>query len=108
MKFVIALIAAVAGTSGLRAEIRIYDRHVIFDNSLPDRSYDNTQSYIMAPSTLETIKSKLPVEQEHFVSTPNGLRMRCESAPRGDWRMTLESSRRYARPFKFEGDTLTF
>src|SRR5688500_11277713 len=90
------------------AEIRTYDRHVIFDNSLPDVSYDNTESYLVAPSALETYDAKFPVDPTHFVSPPNGLRLKWRSAPGGDWRMTLEISRRYARPFRFEGDTLTF
>lgn len=86
----------------------LYDRHVIFDNSLPDGSYETSNSYLVAPSTLETHNSKFPVDQEHFVSPPNGLRLKWQSAPGGDWRMTIEISRRYARPFEFEGDSLTF
>ena len=101
---VLTLIAVVPAM----AEISTYDRHVIFDNSLPDVSYDNTESYLVAPSTLETYDAKFPVDQTHFVSPPNGLRLKWRSAPGGDWRMTMEISRRYARPFRFEGDTLTF
>ncbi|HYP16750.1 MAG TPA: hypothetical protein VEQ65_06020, partial [Opitutus sp.] len=86
----------------------VYDRHVIFDNSLPEGGYDSSNSYLVAPSTLETHEGKFPVDADRFVSPPNGLRLRWRSAPGGDWRMTVEISRRYARPFRFEGDSLTF
>lgn len=97
-----ALLAAVA-----LAQPR-YDRHVIFDNSLPDGSYDASNSYLVAPSTLELHNGKFPVATDHFVSPPNALRLRWRSATGGDWRMTLEIPRRYARIFQFEGDALTF
>lgn len=85
-----------------------YDRHVIFDNSVPDGGYVSSNSYLVPPSTLETNDGKWPVDGTHFVSPPNGLRLRWRSAPGGDWRMTVKVTRRYARPFKFEGDALTF
>jgi hypothetical protein len=85
-----------------------YDRHVIFDNSRGDGGYESTSSYLVAPSTLETDDGHWPVDAKHFVSPPNGLRLKWKSAPGGDWQMKVEISRRYARPFKFEGDSLTF
>lgn len=85
-----------------------YDRHVIFDNSLAAGGYDASESYLVAPSTLELHQGKFPIESDRFVSPPNSLRLRWRSAPGGDWRMTLEIPRRYARPFAFEGDALTF
>ena len=86
----------------------VYDHHVIFDNSLPDGGYDASEGEIIAPSTLETRDGGFPVDAGHFVSPPNGLRLKWKSAPGGDWRMTLEIHRRYTRPYKFEGDSLTF
>ncbi|HWA88155.1 MAG TPA: glucoamylase family protein [Opitutus sp.] len=97
-----------AGLAVCAAAQTFYDRHVIFDNSLPDGGYDASESYLVAPSTLETSNGRFPVDRRHFVSPPNGLRLKWRSAVGGDWRMTLEIPRRYARPFKFEGDTLTF
>ncbi len=85
-----------------------YDRHVIFANSLTDDGYESSQSYLVAPSTLELFEGKIPVENDHFVSPPNALRLKWKSAPGGDWRMTVEVTRRYARPFTFEGNALTF
>jgi hypothetical protein len=85
-----------------------YDRHVIFDNSLADGSYDSSKSYLVAPSTLDLSEKKFPVDSSRFVSPPNSLRLKWRSATGGDWRMTLEIPRRYARTFRFEGDALTF
>lgn len=85
-----------------------YDRHVFFDNSLPEDALESSQSYVVAPSTLEVHQGRFPVDPEHFVSPPNGLRLRWRSAPGGDWRMTVELARRYARKYHFEGNALTF
>lgn len=90
------------------AQPPFYDRHVMFDNSLADGGYDSSLSYLVAPSTLETFNGKFPVDASHFVSPPNALRLKWRSATGGDWRMTLEIPRRYARPFRFEGAALTF
>jgi hypothetical protein len=108
MKSFLPLLIFVVFIAEALAESSLYDRHVIFDNSLPDVSYDSSNSYVVAPSMVETADGKFPVDQGHFVSPPNGLRLRWRSAPGGDWRMTVEISRRYARTFRFEGDALTF
>ena len=65
MKFLPGVLTLIAVFPAM-AEISTYDRHVIFDNSLPDVSYDNTESYLVAPSTLETYDAKFPVDQTHF------------------------------------------
>lgn len=89
--------------------VSTYDRHVVFDNSNTDRGgCEMSHSYLVAPSSLETRDSRWPVDGDHFVSPPNGLRLRWTSAPGGDWRMTLEIPRRYARTYRFEGDAVTF
>jgi exo beta-1,2-glucooligosaccharide sophorohydrolase (non-reducing end) len=88
-----------------RAEMT-YDRHVFFDNSLPDRSYYQSQGMVIAPSQLELFDGKFPVDADHFVSPPNGLRLKWKSAPGGEWRMKLKSMARYGRNLEFEGDTL--
>jgi hypothetical protein len=105
LRLLLGLAAALPPLSGA---ISPYDRHVIFDNSLADGGYGTSESYLVAPSALETSDSKFPVATDHFVSPPNALRLKWTSAPGGDWRMTLEVTRQYARPFRFEGDTLTF
>ena len=100
MKPIVTFLTFGALVTAASAAPALYDRHVIFDNSLPDGGYETSNSYLVAPSTLETHNSKLPVDQEHFVSPPNGLRLKWQSAPGGDWRMTLEISRRDARRFR--------
>lgn len=102
------LLLGLAAAPGLFGAISPYDRHVIFDNSLPEGGHETSESYLVAPSALETSEGKFPVSADRFVSPPNALRLKWTSAPGGDWRMTLEITRRYARPFRFEGDTLTF
>jgi hypothetical protein len=86
----------------------IYDDHVFFDNSPSDGGFDASQSYLVPPSTLESIDGKFPVDAGHFVSPPNGLRLKWRSATGGDWKMTLRLRRRHARPHDFQGDSLSF
>ena len=97
MRFPFLLSALLAATAAV-AQPPFYDRHVMFDNSLADGGYDSSLSYLVAPSTLETFNGKFPVEPGRFVSPPNALRLKWRSATGGDWRMTLEIPRRYARP----------
>lgn len=85
-----------------------YDRHVIFDNSKSVEGHVSSRGWRIEPSALELAGSTIPVETRHFVSPPNSLRLSWTSAPGGAWEATIEIPRRYARPFHFEGDTLTF
>ena len=98
----VALFAAGEGTASF------YDRHVLFDNSFSDGGYESSGGWFIAPSALELSDNTVPVEAEHFVSPPNALRLAWQSAPGGDWRATIEITRRYARPFRFDGGALTF
>ena len=85
-----------------------YDRHVLFDNSdAPAGGHATSSGWAIGPSTLELVDGKLPVETAHFASPPNALRLSWLSAPGGDWQATIEITRRYARPFRFEGNALT-
>jgi hypothetical protein len=86
----------------------VYDDHVFFDNSPSDVGHDASLSYLVPPSFVETIDGKFPVDSRHFVSPPNGLRLKWRSATGGDWKMTLKLRRRRARPHDFQGDSLTF
>lgn len=103
LRFVFTCLAAASLTAQT-----FYDRHVMFDNSLPEGGYDSSKSYLVTPSTLELSDKKFPVETQHFKSPPNSLRLKWRSATGGDWRITLEIPRRYARTFRFEGDAFTF
>jgi exo beta-1,2-glucooligosaccharide sophorohydrolase (non-reducing end) len=95
------------GASAALTEV-VYDDHVVFDNSPSDGGHDASFSYLVPPSTLETMDGKFPVDSRHFVSPPNGLRLKWRSATGGDWKMTLKLRRRHARPHDFQGDSLAF
>jgi hypothetical protein len=96
------LVAAGKGTPSF------YDQHVFFDNSQSDGGYESSSGWSIAPSSLELIDGTVPVETQHFVSPPNALRLSWTSAPGGAWETMIEITRRYARPFSFEGEALTF
>jgi len=98
--------SALFATSALSQSF--YDRHVLFANSAADDGAEYSYSMRVEPSSLETADGKFPVEHEHFVTPPNALRLQWTSAFGGDWQITTEIPRRYARQFKFEGDALSF
>lgn len=108
MKSRLTLLVLLLSAARLCASISLYDHHVVFDNSLADHFYVDSSSEIIAPSTFETVDGKIPLEHDHCMSPPNALRFHWKSAPGGDWRVTVEITRRYARKFHFEGDSLVF
>ena len=83
-----------------------YDRHVVFDNSLTGRSYYFSRGYAVAPSTLDIVEEKFPIEEQNYFSPLNALRLQWRSQTGGDWRMTLDVANRYGRRFEFEGNAL--
>src|SRR5918996_1731445 len=84
-----------------------YDRHVVFDNSVADRSYPRSQGSSVAPSELEIADGKLPLEETECASPPNCLRLEWRSAPGGDWQATVDATRHWGNA-SFSGDTLSF
>jgi len=62
-----------------------YYRHVVFDNSQQGDYYWNSSALAVPPSTLESGKSRLPVETKIFRSPPNALRLRWQSQSGGAW-----------------------
>ncbi len=85
-----------------------YDRHVVFDNSVSDKSYDQSEGTVVAPSQLDLVNNQCPVDSDHFKSPPNCLRLKWKSMPGGEWRISLKSTTHYRRNFVFEGDTISF
>jgi len=83
-----------------------HSQHVVFETSAADRSYFHSEAAVVAPSELEIIDGKIPVEGGRSNSPPNCLRLKWKSAPGGDWRATLKVMTRYGRRFEFDGDTL--
>jgi hypothetical protein len=84
-----------------------YDRHVVFDNSLSDRSHYRSQGSFVPPSELELVDGKLPVEEQCCVTPPNCLRLKWRSQYGGDWRVSLDLSKHWGN-LDFSGDTLSF
>jgi exo beta-1,2-glucooligosaccharide sophorohydrolase (non-reducing end) len=64
------------------ADTRYY-RHTFFDNSLMPGSYFYSSGTPSAPSTLEVVGKKLPVETETFLTPPNALRLAWSSQAGG-------------------------
>jgi exo beta-1,2-glucooligosaccharide sophorohydrolase (non-reducing end) len=79
--FILAFL--VAGTHA-RAD-QNYSDQVFFENSLSPESYFYSLGKVSAPSTLELIGEKLPVESNRFISGPNALKLQWMSAADGGW-----------------------
>lgn len=84
-----------------------YDRHVAFDNSLASGSLYYSHGSVVAPSRLELVRGKVPVDDTHFLTPPNALRLQWQSQPGGDWDITLDLSTRYGSA-GFSGSVLYF
>jgi len=88
------------------AQSNVHDRHVVFETSATGDSYFHSQGWVIAPSELEFVRDKFPVENSRFVSPPNCLRLKWKSAPGGDWRMELHLPLRIGPERELDGDTL--
>src|SRR5215475_3879101 len=84
-----------------------YDRHVVFDNSLTDRSHYRSQGSFVPPSELELVDGKLPVEERLCVTPPNCLRLKWRSHRGGEWRASLDL-RKHWGGLDFSGAALSF
>jgi exo beta-1,2-glucooligosaccharide sophorohydrolase (non-reducing end) len=85
-----------------------YYNHLIFDNSLTERSYTFSLATAIAPSQIEAIDHKLPVDTHHFLSPPNSLRLSWISQTGGDWRAEIKVENWLNRNQYLSGDTLSF
>ncbi len=66
-----------------------YDRQVLFDNSLTDRSHYYSDGAVVAPSEVGLVDGKAPVSADRWHTPPNALRISWRSAQGGNWRVTL-------------------
>ncbi len=82
-----------------------YDRHVVFDNSLADGSWYHSHGRVVAPSELDQVGGKIPVDGNHYLTPPNALRLKWRSASGGDWSVTLDVRARYGN-VEFAGSSL--
>src|SRR5260370_6087121 len=62
-----------------------YYRHTLFDNSLTQDAYFYSSGKASAPSILELVHGKLPVETQPFYTPPNPLRLKWQSTQGGAW-----------------------
>jgi hypothetical protein len=85
-----------------------YDRHVVFDQSLPATSYYRSEGTVTAPSAVDLVGGRIPLDTAHFVIAPDSLRLTWKSATGGDWRATLKTRAHYGLINDFDGDTVSF
>jgi exo beta-1,2-glucooligosaccharide sophorohydrolase (non-reducing end) len=83
-----------------------YSQQVFFENSLSPGGYYYSSGRVSAPSTLELVDGKLPVETKTFVSGPNALELAWQSAPSGGWTAELDLYEWRNRTLEFPGANL--
>ena len=86
----------------------LYYHHVFFDNSLEHDAYFYSSGNASAPSTLNLIHGKLPVETKFFYTPPNALRLEWTSARSGGWDARIDVMRFRDREINFIGGNLFF
>ena len=86
----------------------VYEQHVVFDGTRGDRWYVHSTGESVAPSRLELINGKLPVESKITHSPPNALRLSWTSRAGGSWSASIETARTWGTQTGFKGDALTF
>src|SRR5258706_13303919 len=85
------LVCAGLFTAALFASLNVahadteYYRHALFDNSLTQDAYFYSSGKASAPSSLELVHGKLPVDTQTFYTPPNALRLKWQSAQGGGW-----------------------
>ena len=82
-----------------------YDRHIAFDNSVSSKSFYYSHGSSIAPSELELVNGRIPVETNHSVTPPNSLRLKWRSRTGGGWLMELQVHTRYGMP-EFNGSNV--
>ena len=85
-----------------------YYRHSVFDNGPRTTAYSSSRGKAVAPSTLETVDQKLPLDAAIFFTPPNALRLAWQSGPGGSWTAHVDVLEFRNREILFEGDTLSF
>jgi hypothetical protein len=107
---VLACVGGLALSPTARGDTRYY-QHSFFDNSTTSISGENyfySSGTASAPSALELVDRKLPVEKKIFLTPPNALRLAWQSVPEGGWDAEIRVMEFRNRHIHFEGDTLYF
>ena len=84
-----------------------YDKHIVFDASIAADSYFDSGGFSVAPSSVELVDGRAPLDSIHFVTPPSSLRMRWISSYGGDWQLRVHAPARYGLRNSFVGDTLS-
>jgi hypothetical protein len=84
-----------------------YYRHIFFDNGPPTGSYFYSSGKAVAPSTLEIVDNRLPLDSATFFTPPNALRITWQSNAGGSWAAVVEVPNFRNRDITFAGDTLS-
>jgi len=84
-----------------------YDSHVIFDNSITNQFYYYSGGSVVAPSELELVNGKLPLENSIYRTPPNALRLTWRTVYGGEWEATINLDKIYRR-LKLSGSAITF
>ncbi|WP_263367834.1 glucoamylase family protein [Edaphobacter bradus] len=99
------MLATLGGSPRVMAQDLWYQT-VVFENSVSTASYFYTAGKVNAPSALELINKKLPIDTSSFVSGPNSLRLHWQSKPGGGWDVELRLMQWPNRYINFTGDSL--
>src|SRR5215469_10446630 len=103
--FLIGAISTVLPAAPAQAK-QSWQQQEFFQNSESLHSYFYSGGNVSAPSKLELIDKKLPVDTSTFVSAPNSLRLAWQSMPEGAWDVELRLPYWPNRYIDFTGDTL--
>lgn len=88
------------------ATAQSWQQHEFFENSESVRAHFYSAGNVSAPSSLELIDKKLPLETKVFHSGPNALRLAWDSMPNGGWDVELRLQTWPNRAQDFDGDSL--
>src|SRR6266704_694673 len=69
-----------------------YYRHQLFDNSITPDSYFYSSGSVQAPSKVNLIRGKLPVDTHVFRTPPNSLRIEWRSQQGGSWEAEVKGA----------------
>ena len=84
-----------------------YYRHTFFDNGPRTDAYYYSAGKAVAPSTLETVGAKLPLDGATYFTGPNSVKVAWESKAGGAWAADVSVLVFRNRDYHFDGDTLS-
>src|ERR1700730_7722665 len=105
--FALLFVFSFGGTPKAEGQSEYY-RHAYFDNSITPDFYFYSAGSAQAPSTLNLVNNKLPVESSIFVTPPNALRLEWQSRLGGDWEAEIRNLNARNRYPEFKGTNLYF